>query len=411
VNKKLLILIGVGTLFVTLTAAHAKTTLMQIGRSPFYRPPLTTSETLLTMVQTREKDVKTGFEKAGMVELFKPFMAQIASAQIDTVKFHKGDTFKWMLFKKKGLGAVRVARDVTWGNEEPFTGFKFSIENGGKAYMFAVPLGCGNIAFVGAKSPVTPLAPVAPVAASKPVAVSNKDPECKMVVSSTEEFCGEQITVDASSSVDPDGEIIGMTIGVIDAQGTVVSETKIKDGALIGYIPMPCGANTIKTTITDNRGASATSDACNVAVNGTNRVRLVADLGYYNMPDPGNYLFGRIGMEYKFSENWGILAMVGAAPQIEGIDGVSAFLIDVLGEYSYSRYFVNLGVGGWLTDGDQDLETENSQLDFIAGVGARVYGEPEDFNASLFLEVRAAFDEFDHFVDYGRFGFGVRFRF
>ena len=71
----------------------------------------------------------------------------------------------------------------------------------------------------------------------------------------------------------------------------------------------------------------------------------------------------------------------------------------------------NFGVGGWITDGDDDLPTENSQLDLIAAIGARVYGEPEDFNASVFFEVRSAVDELDGLYDYGRFGLGVRFRF
>ena len=97
---------------------------------------------------------------------------------------------------------------------------------------------------------------------------------------------------------------------------------------------------------------------------------------------------------------------------MEGLDGESAFLVDLLGEYSFaSRYFVDLGVGGWITDGDDDNAAENSQLDLVAGFGARVYGEPEDFNASLFVEVRSAFDELDGLYDYGRFGVGVRLRF
>jgi hypothetical protein len=84
----------------------------------------------------------------------------------------------------------------------------------------------------------------------------------------------------------------------------------------------------------------------------------------------------------------------------------------VLGEYSFgSRYFIDLGLGAWITDGDDDLPTENSQVDLVAGVGARVYGEPEDFNASLFVELRSAFDELDEMDEYGRFGAGVRFRF
>ena len=103
--------------------------------------------------------------------------------------------------------------------------------------------------------------------------------------------------------------------------------------------------------------------------------------------------------------------MVGGAGHVDGTDGKSAFLIDALAEYKWSRYYVDFGVGGWITDGDDDNPAEDSQLDFILGLGARVYGEPEAFNTSLFIEIRSAFDEFDELAEYGRFGFGVRFRF
>ncbi len=410
-NRKILSVIITGVIFFTLSGAQAATTLMQIGRSPFYQPPLTTADSLIAMVQSQRNAVKKGFEKAGRPELFAPFTSQVGSVQIDTVEFQKGDNFEWMFFKKKGKGAVRVAKDVTWGNDKPFTGFQFDIESEGKVYTFVVPLGCGNIAMMGVKEMVAAPPVDAPPVDAPVVVAPNKAPECGMTVVPTEAFCGEMISVDATSSSDPDGEITRMSIAVIDAQGQVVSEKVIEGGGLAGEVAMPCGANTIRTTVTDNDGESATSAACSVNVNGMERIGFLADVGYYNMPDPGNYLFGRVGMEYKFTENWGILGMIGGAPHIGGYDGVSAFLIDLLGEYSFSRYFVNMGVGGWISDGDDDLETEDSQLDFIVGAGARIYGEPEDFNASLFLEVRAAFDEFDDFVDYGRFGFGVRFRF
>ncbi len=405
-NRKLLFFITAGLLFCTIGIAQGATTLMQIGRSPFHQPPLTSVDELISMVQSKEAEVKKGFALAGKSELFAPFMEQVTKGQIDKVEFQRGSTFEWMFYKKKGKGALRVVKDVTWGNVEPFPGFKFDVDHKGKSYTFAVPLGCGNVALMGmsdskavASAPVTVIAP------------PNKAPQCGMSVSSVRAFCGEIITVDASGSADSDGDIASMTIAFLDDQGQIVSEKIVDGGGLVGEVAMPCGANTLKVTLTDNDGAEATSSACTAAVTGTSRVRFIADLGLYRQFDPGSYFFGRVGAEYQFNEQWSVLGLLGGAAHFQGSDGKSAFMADLLAEYKFSRYFVDFGVGGWITDGDDDLKTENSQLDLIAAIGARVYGEPETFNASLFLEVRSGVEELDEIDEYGRFGLGVRFRF
>lgn len=412
-NRIIMSVITVAMLVLGLSTANASTTLMEIGRSPFHQPPLTTVDTLHAMVQDKDQDVKKGFEIAGRAELYEPFVAQLATTQVQSVDFQKGSWFEWMFFKKKGKGAVRVAKDVTWANEKPFPGFKFDIDHEGNRYTFAVPLGCGNIALMG-MYPIPAKAVVVP----PPVAATNQAPRCGMNVSSVRAMCGEIITIDASGSTDADGTIEKMTIAFVDDQGNVVSE-KVVDGALVADVAMPCDATNLKVTLTDNNGVTSGVDECNVTVAATSRVRFIADVGYYRQFDPAHYLFGRVGLEYKINEQFAILGLIGGAPKIEGYDGASAFTADLLGEYSFgSRYYVDLGIGGWITDGDDssddpnfDPRAEDSQLDLVAGFGARVYGEPEDFNASLFLEVRSAFDELGQLYDYGRFGVGVRFRF
>lgn len=404
-NRIIMSVITAALLVLGLSTANAATILMEIGRSPFYQPPLTTVDTLLTMVQDKDQDVKKGFEIAGYSELYEPFVSQIGTTQIESVDFPKGSWFEWMLFKKKGQGNVRVAKDVTWANENTFPGFKFDIDHEGNRYTFAVPLGCGNIALMG-MNPIPAAAVVVP-----PPVPANQAPRCGMTVSSVRAFCGEIITVDASGSTDADGSIETMTIAFVDDQGNVVSE-KVVDGELVADVAMPCDASALQVTLTDNNGETSLQDDCTVAVAAKSRLGFIADAGYYHQFDPGKYLFGRVGLEYKINDQFAILGLVGGAPHIDGTDGESAFLVDLLGEYSFgSRYFVDLGVGGWITDGDDDIEAEDSQLDFVAGFGARVYGEPEDFNASLFVEVRSAFDEFDEVDEFGRFGVGVRFRF
>ena len=146
-----------------------------------------------------------------------------------------------------------------------------------------------------------------------------------------------------------------------------------------------------------------------VVVEPVSPIGFVADAGYLKMPDPADYVFGRAGIEYSVVPEFSLLGMVGGAPKTGGADGKSAFIIDVLAQYNWSRAFVGLGVGGWITSGDDDNPAENTQLDLIGNVGVRIFGEPETFNTSIFMEARAGFDELDEVKDYGRFGAGLRF--
>ncbi len=406
---KSIVMTAVVSAFLLTGTAQAAMTLHEIGRAPFYQPPLTSVDDLKKMVQTEEMDVKRGFDLTPQADLYPAFMDQIFKADIEAVEFEKGSKFEWMFYKKKGKGAPQVVKDVTWGNDKPFPGYKFYIDNDGNRYTFAVPLGCGNIALMGV-SPIPAAAVVPPVVS--PVAapvVANKSPRCNMVVSPVEAFCGEMVTIDAASSTDTDGNVVKMIVAFLDSQGQMVSE-EVVDG-LQAEVAMPCGANTVKVIVTDDDGAKGASPECITDVSSISRVGFLADAGYYHQFDPGKYLFGRIGIEYKLTHDWSLLGLVGGAAHVDGSDGESAFLIDALAEYKWSRYYVDFGVGGWITDGDDDNPAEDSQLDFVLGLGARVYGEPDAFNTSLFVEMRSAFDEFDELGEYGRFGFGVRFRF
>ena len=150
-------------------------------------------------------------------------------------------------------------------------------------------------------------------------------------------------------------------------------------------------------------------------------VRFVADLGYFKQTDPADYIFGRFGAEWSpFApgsqfENISFLGMIGVAPQVKGDDGDDALLLDVFANYNWKAGDVNgwfgLGLGGWMTSGDVEDDSGDSDLDLIANAGARVYGDPKAFNVSLFLEVRSAVDEFDGLAEYGRFGGGIRCKF
>lgn len=141
------------------------------------------------------------------------------------------------------------------------------------------------------------------------------------------------------------------------------------------------------------------------------RFPILVDVGYLYQMDPGHYLLARIGMEFPLTEEFSIIGMIGGAPHISGSDGDDAFIADVFANYSFSRFFVGLGLGAWLTSGDSDLDSEDDDLDLIVNIGSRIFGDPDGFNTSVFLEARSGIDELDEFDLYGRIGAGLRFRF
>ncbi len=399
-NKKILAAFAAGTIVASASVAYSATTLMQIGRSPFHRPPLASTQDLLDMVQSQAADVKKGFEKAGRPELYEPFMEQIAASDIETVDYPKGSQFEWMFFKRKGTGEVRVSRDLTWGNEIPFPAFTVNVVENGTRYTFAIPLGCGNVAFVGEE----------PVEEIKVVEEVKKPPVCRAQVSPLKGFYGEAFNVDASASTDPDGQITGMKVLALDGNGQPMAE-EVVEGSLVGSIILPVGAKSIQTTVIDNDGLTASGPECSTPVSAIKRTKVIADVGAYHMFDPGNWIFGRLGLEYRFDENWSVLGLVGYAQHFQGADGASAVLVDVLGQYYVDRLSFNFGIGEWISVDEDDGDYDDTDTDLILGMGYMVSGDRDAFNATLFLEGRVAFDEMGRPIDTGRFGGGVRFSF
>ena len=65
---------------------------------------------------------------------------------------------------------------------------------------------------------------------------------------------------------------------------------------------------------------------------------------------------------------------------------------------------LGVGAGFWSGNG--------GQVDLIANLGYLVYGKPDSFNSTLFLEARSKIDELNsNMREQARVGLGLRFRF
>ena len=393
--KKVCLLVSLCMLMACTSPAFAAVTLKRLGDHPLYRPPLTSEADLRTMIEKRSEHLKTGFTKAGSPEMFEEMMSQMPMAKVEKITIAPGDQFSWMMFRKNGTGPVTVAKDVTWGGAEGFEAYRFYINTSKDRYEFIVPAVCGNLSL---KS-VNPLP--AAVAAPAP-----QDPVCRQKVSSTTLTCGQIITVDASESTDGDGSITEAVYTLVDNNQQIIAEKRDTEAPFVQEFKIPCDAPsyTITTVVYDNSGAQSKPDDCREAISLVERKGgPLVDVGYAHQFDPGNYAFARVGYEYPLAEQLSVIGMIGGFGHFEGDDGESAFIADLLLNYTLNeKMFVGGGVGYWSGD--------DGNLDLIVNAGYLVNEQPGGMKTSVFLEGRCEADEL--VSSYAtRLGIGLRFQF
>ncbi len=391
-------------LFGMVSTSFGATVLHQLGRSPFFRPPLENVGDLRAMVATSGPALKKGFERAGYPTLYPAFVEQFPTANIEEIEINKGDHLRWMLYRKNGRGPVRVAKDVTWAGATSFQAFRMYLEQNNQRFEIVIPYICGNLS-LGAITDIVPLAK------------KNIPPTCRMNVIPKPIFCGESVTVDASASSDDDGSISMVKISILDGQGKSVEEKTITQQPFTGELTVPCGGEyTVRAEVTDDQGAVATSSACTQKVSGTGRFVPVAAVGFMHLLDPAGFISVRGGLEYWVNEQVSLLGMLGYNFHIDGKQGDDAFSADLLALYHFSRYFVGAGIGWWNMDDDSyDLHQreilDGNNVDLILQAGARVYGETDAFNVSIFGEARSFADSLDELHIGTRFTAGLLFHF
>ena len=131
----------------------------------------------------------------------------------------------------------------------------------------------------------------------------------------------------------------------------------------------------------------------------------VVDTGFSYQDDPATYLFVRMGYEFPLIDKLSLMAYLGGYFRIHGYEGGTAVVADAMLDYHWwNRLSFGVGAGYWWTG-------KEGQMDLIANAGVLVYGKPDSFNSTLFLEARSEIGEMDNMHDQGRFGLGIRFRF
>ncbi|MGR0482713.1 MAG: IMCp domain-containing protein [Candidatus Electronema sp. V4] len=426
---------------------QAANVLRTVGRHPV-SAPLATVEDLRAMMRSMGNDIQDGMSRAGNAGLFPLVQAHIANnpSQIAIVAYQPGQQIDWMLFRQNGRGRVKVARDVTWGGSSPLSVFEFSVDTNGQRYTFAVPLQCGNLALKESyPAPVQVVQQQAPVIQYKEVVrqVPVPGPTVyvpKEVIKYVDRPMVREVVRQVpvpGPTVYVDRPVVKEVVRQVSVPGptvyvpkevikyvdkpvqvvkyvdkpvvkTVVRKVRVPGPTRTVYVDKPV----IKEVVKEVRGKAECCES---------PFRFVADAGYLRQSDTAEYGFGRLGMEYALNPQFSFLAMVGGAAEADGEGGEDAFLLDFMLQYNlfqcatngsaWSPFFIGLGVGAWMTNGDDETPSEDSQADLIANIGLRLFGTPASTSVSIFLEGRAATDELDELDEYGRIGGGLRFRF
>ncbi|WP_417913220.1 hypothetical protein [Candidatus Electronema sp. TJ] len=419
-------------------AAQAASVITTIGRHPFHQPPLQSAEDLKAMLREQQDEIREGMDKAGSSQLHKLLEAQFPAAEIREAQYEPGTVFRWMLFKPDGKGEVKAARDLTWAGAKAVAGYEFALidQDNCLRHTFAVPKGCGNLALLSTERVQNCPPEQAEKKIPEPLAEEQPSPQPLVcpeacVTGLLLEGCPPECLPEPKTQV-PCLECLQNCLPACQEHPKDVGCPPYCADCLSQCAPCPEEDCPPITCADCPPECAANPDECPDECAELDcppppaswelpPFRFLGDVGYYKQTDPADYIFGRIGAEWSpFAagsqfEQVSFTGMIGAAAQVKGDDGDDALLLDVMANYNWQAGDVNgwvgLGLGGWITSGDVDDDSGDSDLDLIANVGARVYGDPQAFNISAFLEIRSAVDEFDGLAEYGRFGGGLRFKF
>ncbi len=428
-------------------------TLRTVGRHPV-SAPLATVDDLKAMIRERSNDIQAGMAAAGNSDLFplvRDYIERYPQTQISVIAYLPGQHIDWMLFRSNGRGPVKVARDVTWGGKAPLSVFEFFIDKNGRRYTFAIPLACGNLALRNVTvPPITTSCPECPPC--EPRVITKLVPGPTQYINKPVEvikYVDRPVNVPVpgpTRTVYVDKPVIKYVDRPVNVPGP--TQTVYVDKPVIKYVDKPVETikyvdkPVIKEVVREVPGPTRTVYVDKPVVKYVDRpvvkevvkikevqaaasccsdFHFIADASYLNQKEDADYGLGRLGVEYAFHPQFSFLALIGGAAKAGGDAGADAFVMDFLLQYNFvqcsrqglvpSPFFMAVGIGAWMTSGEDDIPSEDSGADLIAELGVRLSGTPSTANISLFVEGRAATDELDELDEYGRIGGGLRFRF
>ena len=178
----------------------------------------------------------------------------------------------------------------------------------------------------------------------------NAPPTCKLWTSCLpcKNFVGRPITIDASNSTDPDGQVAKADFQITDETGAVVDTYMDSDGPFTWekVFEKP-GTYSITLVVTDDFGAM--SEPCKLDLEVTQKTLFgVADIGpAFAKGSHGNFLDARVGLQYFLvPEKFSLIVEAGGALSIANSEAWNSFfLTNVTFNYHADAFFIGAGAG------------------------------------------------------------------
>jgi len=178
----------------------------------------------------------------------------------------------------------------------------------------------------------------------------NAPPTCKLWTSCLpcKNFVGRPITIDASNSTDPDGQVAKADFQITDETGAVVDTYMDSDGPFTWekVFEKP-GTYSITLVVTDDFGAM--SEPCKLDLEVTQKTLFgVADIGpAFAKGSHGNFLDARVGLQYFLvPEQFSLIVEAGGALSIANSEAWNSFfLTNVTFNYHADAFFIGAGAG------------------------------------------------------------------
>ncbi len=235
----------------------------------------------------------------------------------------------------------------------------------------------------------------------------NYPPICKLNYLYYEDYVREPFVLDASTSTDPDGEVVKAHFEVTDESFNLLdSFTASKKPFLWNKVFEKEGIYTIPVVVTDDFGAVSDPVQVQIVVR-SKRVFLMVDGGtLFARGSPyGGYAVSRLGLVIKIAPRTLDFILSGGGGQVLISDPwKSFFTANMLFNAHVGPAF--LGVGAGITT--KIREDRNPDGELIANVGFELIGKHQA-RRSFFLEVRGPIGKGRVFSDHHKLMIGFRF--
>ncbi len=236
----------------------------------------------------------------------------------------------------------------------------------------------------------------------------NFPPECSLTLSTTKDYVGKPIIIDASGSSDSDGQIVKAEFEITDEAGNVVDKYMVTQKPLSWEkVFETAGPYTVTLVVTDDFGG--VSEPCRAGLEATQKMLfiLVEAMPLWARGSYGPYLGARAGIVYRIvPETLDLVLSGGGAFSLKGDPWKSFFTANFLLNVHTGPVFFGGGVGF----SSKVKETRDSDFELVGSLGFNIF-DKNTSGGDLFGELRVPVGEGRSFSDHHKFLFGFRFLF